>query len=57
MYTVKYVDHKGSLDIIAANIHLIWVIEEYAIIFRRDVWFNPPRDPIITDIIVDIVVN
>lgn len=27
------------------NIHLKWLIDEYAINFRKDNWFNPPIEP------------
>lgn len=34
------------------NIHLIWLIDEYAIIFRKEEVFNPPIAPIIEDKII-----
>lgn len=36
----------------AAIIHPKWLIEEKAIIFFSEVWFNPPKDPIIIDRII-----
>lgn len=33
----------------AASIHPKWLIDEKAINLRREVWFNPPIDPIIID--------
>lgn len=42
----KYNIHKFSLIIIDEIIQPKLLIEEKAIIFRREVWFNPPRAPI-----------
>jgi hypothetical protein len=40
------------------NIQPKWLIEEKAINFRRDVWFNPPKEPIkIEKIIVKLNKN
>lgn len=36
----------------AAINHPKWLIDEKAIIFRKDVWFNPLRDPIIIEKII-----
>lgn len=48
--------NKFSLIIIAVIIHLKWLIDEYAINFRNEVWFNPPIAPNILDkIIVKII--
>ena len=33
----------------APNIHPKWLIEEKAIILRNEVWFNPPKDPVINE--------
>lgn len=38
---------------IPATIHPKWLIEEKAINFRKEVWFKPPNDPKITDIIIE----
>lgn len=48
-YTKKYNVHKDKDLMILAIIHLIWLIEEYAIIFRKLIWFNPLILPIIDD--------
>lgn len=40
--------------IIAINIQPKWLIEEKAINLRREVWFNPPKAPIIIDKIIII---
>lgn len=54
-YNKKYVIHNNSLFIIANNIHPKWLIDEKAINLRIDVWFNPPKDPINIDKIIDII--
>lgn len=36
----------------AANIHPKWLIEENAINLRKEVWFSPPKEPIIIDKII-----
>lgn len=56
-YKQKYINHKFSLTSIAAKSHPRWLIEEKAIIFRREVWFNPLREPIITDKIITAVIK
>lgn len=43
------------LNVKAKIIHLIWLIEEKAIIFRKEIWFNPPIAPIKADIIMKII--
>ena len=54
-YIKKYVIHNISLFIIANNIHPKWLIDEKAINFRIEVWFNPPKDPINIDKIIEII--
>lgn len=44
--------HILSPVINAANIHPVWLMEEYVKIFRIDVWFIPPIDPTITDAVI-----
>lgn len=48
-YKQKYINHIFSFTSMAAINHPKWLIEEKAIIFRKEVWFNPLKDPIITD--------
>lgn len=43
------------MHIIALNIQPRWLIEENVIIFRNEVWFNPPKEPIIADKIIVIL--
>jgi hypothetical protein len=40
----------------AVNIYPVWLIDEYVKIFHSDVWFIPPREPMITDIMMVKVV-
>lgn len=56
-YIEKYMTHKFSLEIIAANIQPKWLIDEKAIIFRNEVWFKPPNDPINTEIIITEIIR
>jgi hypothetical protein len=51
-YTAKYIVHKFNPASRAASIQPVWLIDEYVKIFRSDVWFIPPTDPIITDIMM-----
>lgn len=37
VYNIKYVNHKGSLDLILASIQPRWLMDENAIIFRKEV--------------------
>lgn len=48
--------HKLSPVISAASIQPVWLIDEYVMIFRIDVWLRPPIAPIIVDvrIILDV---
>lgn len=41
----------------AINIHVEFVIDEYAIIFFVEDWFNPEIDPIIRDKIIGVYIN
>lgn len=43
------------MKIIAINIHPKWLIEEKAIILRKDVWLSPPIAPIRVAIMVKII--
>jgi hypothetical protein len=40
----------------AANIHPVWLIDEYVKI-RRKVWFIPPEAPTITDVMIIVGVE
>lgn len=51
-YTLKYINHIICLYSNLLNIHLIWLIDEYAINFRIEVWFRPPIAPKIADKII-----
>lgn len=51
-YKQKYITHIFSFTSIAAINQPKWLIEEKAIIFRKEVWFKPLKDPIITDKII-----
>lgn len=53
---MKYIIHKFSLNIIAINIQPIWLIEEKAINFRKEVWFKPPKAPINIERIMNIYI-
>jgi len=53
---MKYNFQTVSLKQIAASIQAIWLIEEYAIILRRSVWFKPPTLPIKLEAIEDIMI-
>lgn len=46
--------HNNSLFIIAISIQPKWLIEENAINLRNEVWFNPPKAPIIIDKTIEI---
>lgn len=46
--------HKFSLKIIAVIIQPIWLMDEKARSFRKEVWFNPPMAPIKVDKIIKI---
>lgn len=46
--------HKFSLKIMAVIIHPMWLIEEKANSFRKEVWFKPPMAPIKVDIRIKI---
>lgn len=38
--------NKYSLKSIADSIHPKWLMDEKAKIFRKEIWFNPPKAPI-----------
>lgn len=40
-----------------ASIHPMWVIDEYAMIFRVCVWLSPPHAPMKIDVIARIDVR
>ena len=42
---------RVGLYVVTAVIHPMWVIDEYARIFRSCVWLRPPQPPARTDII------
>lgn len=56
-YTIKKKNHKFSLIIKEEIIHPRLLIEEKAITFRNDVWFNPPNAPIIVLRIIIIIIK
>lgn len=56
-YRQKYITHIFSLINIAAISQPKWLIEEKAMIFRKDVWLSPLNDPIITDKIITILIK
>jgi len=47
---IKCTFHKFSLLLITVNIRPLWLMDEEVKIFRMEVWFNPPNDPMIVDI-------
>jgi hypothetical protein len=49
---MKYILQILSPAAIAAKSHPRWLIEEYARIFRIEVWLSPPKEPISTERII-----
>jgi hypothetical protein len=56
-YTVKYNAHKFLPPKMAANIHPVWLIDEYVKIFRSYVRFIPLKEPTTTDIMMIVRVR
>ena len=52
-YTLKYTVHSIVFKEILASIHLMWLIEENAIIFRMEVWLRPIMAPITAESMID----
>jgi hypothetical protein len=46
-YTIKYSNYNLFLPNSAVIIHPVWLIDEYVRIFHNDVWFIPPRAPLL----------
>ena len=44
--------HVLESQIIAAINHPVWLMDENAIILRRDVWLRPPTEPTITEMMI-----
>lgn len=55
-YIIKYIIHNFLYIMAHAINHLIWLIDEYAIIFCIDVWFSPKIAPKIADKIMIVIV-
>lgn len=51
-YKQKYITQVFSFTIMAAINQPKWLMDEKAIIFRKDVWFKPLKDPIIMEVII-----